>query len=70
MEPETTYKVGKIEEGKTVNRKPYTQIEVTVINKKDPKEGGVPEGILKEIKNEHAEIDWIVEGFQSLKEGI
>ena len=71
MEPETTYKVTKIEKEQSTDKgTPYTQIEVTVINKKDPKEKDVPKKILDEIKEDQKKIDTIIKRFQYLKKGI
>ena len=70
MEPETTYKVTKIEKEQSTDKgTPYTQIEVTVINKKDLNEGDFSDKIPEEIKKDQENIDTIIKRFQVLKEG-
>ena len=70
MEPETTYRVENVDKSKIVDGTPYTEIKVTVINRAELKKGDAQDDILNKIQNEPGWINWIIDGFQSLKKSI
>ena len=70
MEPETTYRVENVDKSKIVDGIPYTEIQVTVINRAELKEGDAPKESLNKIQNEPDWINRIVDSFRVLKEGI